>query len=137
MPFSFSLDSVGYSVFVGAEAMFRRRKSTSPAKTAVCKKETRQRLRLWGELGKIGEIANLWRFADFTCRDMATVSLLATLSLPQGRVTYHGTTEKTITLSSQDTGLLQDLYWNAYIAGHICTMKPVLHLPRDPHQKTN
>lgn len=76
MSFSFSLDSVGYSVFVGVEAMFWR-KSTSPAKTAVCKTGTRQRLRLWGELGKIGEFANLWRFADFVCRDMATVSLLA------------------------------------------------------------
>jgi hypothetical protein len=108
--FSFSLDSVGYSVFVGVEAMFRR-KSTSPAKPAACKKETRRRLRLWGELGKIRGTANLWRFADFMCRDMATVSLLATYrSLPRGRVTYHGTTEKTTTLSSQDTGLLQGLY---------------------------
>jgi hypothetical protein len=76
--FSFSLSSAGYSVFVGFEAMFRR-KSTSPAKPAVCREETRRRLRLWAELGKIGGIANLWRFADFMCRDMATVSLLATL----------------------------------------------------------
>jgi hypothetical protein len=38
-----------------------RRKSTSPAKQAACKNETRRRLRLWGELGEIGGIAHLWR----------------------------------------------------------------------------
>jgi hypothetical protein len=38
-----------------------RRKSISPAKQAVRRKETGRRLRLWGELGEIGGIAHLWR----------------------------------------------------------------------------
>jgi hypothetical protein len=72
--------------FRGREAMIRR-KSTSPAKQAACKKETRQRLRLWGELGEIGEIAHMWRILILRAEIWQQWVYRGHWS--QGRVTYY------------------------------------------------
>lgn len=70
--------------FRGLEAMIRR-KSTSPAKQAVCRKETGRRLRLWGELGEIGAICSFVAFTDNLQNDGNSQCTVIT---PEGRVTY-------------------------------------------------
>lgn len=83
VPFSFSLDFVEYSGFAGVEAMFRRKSNFSRYARACARKKRGDLCGCGGELGKIGGIANLWRFADFMCRDVATVSLLANCHFPK------------------------------------------------------